>query len=121
MVFLDTSTFIFFCPSTCLSISLLTLTYFGHFWHGSCVWSIHKPWFIVIDVLDLDDELRFRLQGPVRQAVAGLGSEQILGLNLPVQPLDGVDVPCAVINGERAACSLTRQDVLDGAVPFVHI
>ncbi len=110
-----------FClhPSVCLHLHLLT--YFGHFGYRRLVGSIQKPWLIVVDVLDLYDELGLRLQRPVRQAVAGLSTEDVLGLHLPVQPLDGVDVPRAVIDGEGGAGALACQDVLNGAVAFIHV
>lgn len=85
------------------------------------VGSIQKLRLVVVDVLDLDDKLGLGLQRPVRQAVSGLGTEHVLGLDLAVEPLDGVDVPRAVIDGEGGAGALARQDVLNGAVAFVHV
>lgn len=102
-------------------LRLPRLTYFGHFRYSCLVGPVQKPWLIVVDVLDLYDKLRLGLQRPVRQAVAGLGAEDVLGLHLPVQPLDGVDVPRAVVDGEGGARALARQDVLNGAVAFIHV
>lgn len=107
------------CPSAFMSV--YTRTYFGHFRHRRLVGSVQKPRLVVVDVLDLDDELGLGLQRPVCQAVTGLGTEDILGFHLPVQPLNGMDVPRAVVNGEGGARALTRQDVLYGAVPFIHV
>lgn len=97
------------------------LTYFGHFGHRRLVRSVQKLRLVVVDVLDLYDELGLGLQRPVGQAVAGLGAEGVLGLHLPVQPLDGVDVARAVVDGEGGAGALAGQDVLNGAVAFVHV
>lgn len=99
----------------------LPVTYLGHFGDRCLVGPIQEPWLVVVDVLDLDDELGLGLQGSVRQAVAGLCSEDVLGLHLPIQPLDGVNVPRAVVDGEGGACAFTCQDVLNGAVAFVHV
>lgn len=97
------------------------LTYLGHLRHSGEVGPVQKPGLIVVDVLDLDNELGLGLQWPVRLPVAGLGSEDVLRLNFAVQPLDGVDVACAVINGEGGSGALARQDVPDGAIAFVHV
>lgn len=97
------------------------LTYFGHFGHSCLVGPVQKPGLVVVDILDLYDELGLGLQRPVRQAVPGLGTENVLGLYLPVEPLDGVDVPRAVVDGEGGAGALARQDVLDGAVALIHV
>lgn len=100
---------------------LIILTCLRHFWDGGPVGSVQEPGLVVVDVLDLDDELGLGLQGPVSQAVPGLSAEHVLGLHLPVQPLDGVDVARGVVDGEGGAGALARQDVLNGPVPFVHV
>lgn len=97
------------------------LTYLGHFGHSCVVGPVQKPGLVVVDVLDLHDELRLGLQRHVRPAVAGLCAENVLGLYLPVQPLDGVDVPRAVVDGEGGAGAFARQDVLNGAVALIHV
>lgn len=104
----------------CLPLRLL-LTNFGHLRNGCLVGPIQKLRLVVVDVLDFDDELRLGLQRPVRQAVAGLSTEDVLGLHLPVQPLDGMDVPCAVVNGEGGAGTLACQYILNGPVAFIHV
>lgn len=114
-------TFSFLSPSMCSPCFLLLLTYVGHLGHRCLVGTIWKLRLVVVDVLDLHDELGLGLQGPVRQAVACLRAEHVLGLHLAVQPLDGVDVPGAVVDGEGGARPLARQDVLNGAVTFVHV
>ena len=101
--------------------ALAWLTDLGHLRYGGLVGPIQEAWLVVIDVLDLDDELGLGLQGPVRQPVASLGAEHVLGLDLTVQALDGVDVPCAVVDGERGARPFACQDVLDGAIAQVHV
>lgn len=82
---------------------------------------VREPGLVVVDILDLDDELGLGLQRPVCQPVSGLSSEDVLGLDLAVQPLDGVDVARAVVDGEGGTGAFARQDVLDGAVAFIHV
>lgn len=100
---------------------LRRVTYVGHLGHGRVVGPVRELGLVVVDVLDLHHELRLGLQRLVRQAVAGLRPQEVLGLHLAVQPLDGVDVPRAVVDGEGGAGALARQDVLDGAVASVHV
>lgn len=97
------------------------LTNLGHLGHGGDVGPVQEPGLVVVDVLDLDDELGLGLQWAVRLPVAGLGSQDVLRLDLTVQPLDGVNVACAVVDGEGGAGALARQNVPDGAVAFVHV
>lgn len=96
-------------------------TYLGHLRHRRSIGSVQELGFVVVDVLDLDDELGLGFQRPVGEAVAGLSSQHVLSLDLTVQPLDGVDVARAVIDGEGGAGAFARQDVLDGPVAFVHV
>lgn len=117
----DVAGFFFFEKTADLHQKKQNLTYLRHLRHSGEVGPVQEPGLVVIDVLDLDNELGLGLQWPVCLPVAGLGSEDVLRLNLAVQPLDGMDVACAVINGEGGSGALTRQDVPDGAVAFVHV
>lgn len=73
----------------------------------------------VVDVLNLDDELRLGLQQAVGGAVPGLSPQRVEGLLLPVQALHGVDVARQLIDQEDGPSALARDGVLDGPVPLV--
>lgn len=75
----------------------------------------------VVDVLYLDDKLRFGLQQAVGLAVPGLSPQCVEGLLLPIKALRGVNVARQLINQEDGAGPLSRDGVLDGAVAFVGV
>lgn len=69
------------------------LTDVRHFRDRGHVRVLGKSRLVVVDVVDLDDELRLTLQCLVGEAVDSFGVEDVVGLFLSVQPLGGVDVP----------------------------
>lgn len=93
----------------------------GHLRHAGEVRVPGEARFVVIDVVDLDDELGLALQRLVGLAVDGFGVEDVEGLLLPVQPLGGVDVPRIFINLKEGPGPLPGEDVLDAAVSPVWV
>lgn len=69
------------------------LTNFGHLRDTGQVCVLCESRLIVIDVMDLNDELRLAFQRLICEAVDSFSVEDVVGLLLPVQPLGGVDVP----------------------------
>lgn len=82
---------------------------------------MQELWWVVIDVLDLDDELGRRFQRLVGLPVHRLCCQRVLGLLLAVQGLGGVNVARLVVDNEDSSGSFPRQDVLDVAVTRVHV
>lgn len=76
---------------------------------------------VVVDVVDLDDELRLALQRLVGDAVDGFGVEDVVGLLLPVQPLGGVDVPGLLVYLEEGPRPLPREDVSHASISPICI
>lgn len=70
-----------------------TRTDVRHLRHGGHIRVPGEARLVVVDVVDLDDEIRFALQRLIGEAVDGFGVKDVVGLLLPVQPLGGVDVP----------------------------
>lgn len=99
----------------------ILLTHRRHFWNSCCIWTIQKFGFIVIDILNFDNKLRFRFHRLVGESVQCLGSECIIGLLLPVQSLGGMNIPSVLINNENGTCPFTWQDVFDGTISFINI
>lgn len=84
------------------------LTYVRHLGDSGHVQLLGKSGLVVVDVVDLNDELRLALQRLVSEAVDGFGVEDVVGLLLPVQPLGGVDVSRLLIYLKEGPCSLPR-------------
>lgn len=97
------------------------LTHGRHFGNSCGIGAVQEFGFIVIDVLNLDDELWLRLNGLVGEPVQGLGSKRVVGLLLAVQPLGGVNIPGILINNENGTCPFAWQDVFDGTISFINI
>lgn len=89
--------------------------------YGSRVHLLTEVRLVIVDVMELDDELRLRLQLLARPLVDHCGFEDVKGLLLPIQAAGGVEIPVALIDDEYAACSLTRQNILDQAVAVVLV
>lgn len=99
----------------------ITLTHIAHLWHSGMVRTLQKDRWVVIDVLNFDNEFRRWLQRPVRGPVHGLSQQRILGFLLPVQCFSDMNIARLLINHKDRACSLTGQHVLDAAFPTVHV
>lgn len=106
-----------------LSITSLPilLTNIGHLRHPGVVRPVQELWWVVVDVLDLNDELGRRFQRLVGLPVHRLRRQRVLGLFLAVQGLGGVDVTRLVVDDEDGSGSFPGQDVLDVAVARVHV
>ena len=70
----------------------------------------HRP--VVVDIVNFDGEAGRRLQVLLSVLVYHEGDEVVLRELLPVQPLKGVHVPCALINLEDLAGRLSFELVL---------
>lgn len=99
----------------------MDLTDVGHLGDPGHVQVLGEARLVVVDVVDLDDELRLALQHLVGEAVDGLGVEDVVGLLLPVQPLGGVDVAGLLVYLEQSPRPVPRQHVLDAAVAPVGV
>lgn len=88
-----------------------TLTDVGHLRDSGHVRVLGESRLIVVDVVDLDYELRLALQRLIGEAVDSFGVEDVVGLLLPVQPLGGVDVPRLLVYPKERPCSFPGEDV----------
>lgn len=95
------------------------LTHRGQLRHTSNVRRLQESGFTVVNILNLNDELRLGFQQSVRVSVSGLGTQCIKGLELPVQSLGGMDVPGELIDDEDGSGTLSGNGVFDGAITFV--
>lgn len=80
------------------------LTHRRHLGNSGCVRAIQESGLVVVDVLNLDDELRLGLHGLVGEPVQCLGSQCVVRLLLTIQPLGGMNVPSVLINNENGTC-----------------
>lgn len=99
----------------------ISLTNIGHLGHPGVVRPMQELWWVVVDVLDLDDKLGRRFQRLVGLPVHRLGGQRVLGLLLAVQGLGGVDVARLVVDDEDGSGSFPGQDVLDVAIARVDV
>lgn len=97
------------------------LTHRRHFGNSRRVWAIQEFGFVVVDILNLDDKLGLRLHRLVGEPVQCLGSERVVGLLLPIQPLGSMNIPSVLINNENGTCPFAWQDVFDGTISFINI
>lgn len=97
------------------------LTHWRHFGDPRRVRTIQEFGFVVIDILNLDDELGLGLYRLVGEPVQRLGAERVVGLFLPVQPLGSMNIPSVLINNENGTCPFAWQDVFDGTISFINI
>lgn len=97
------------------------LTHRRHFGNPGGVGTVQEFGFVVVDVLDLDDELGLGLHGLVGEPVQRLGAQRVVGLLLAVQPLGGMNVASVLVDNENGTCPFARQDVLDGTISFINI
>lgn len=97
------------------------LTHRRHLGNPGSVRAIQELGLIIIDVLNLDDELRLWLHGLVGEPVQRLGAERVVGLLLAVQPLGGMNIPRVLINNENGTRPFAWQDVFDGTISFINI
>lgn len=74
-------------------VSPAVRTHVGPLGHVRMIGLMQELRRVVINVLDLDDELRWWLQRPVGVPVHRLGHERVLGSLLSVQCLGGMNVP----------------------------
>lgn len=84
-----------------------SLTHVRHLRNSGCVDLLGEYWLIVIYVMDLDDELRFRLHGSSRSSVYSLSSKDVNRFFFPVQSPSGLYVPCVFIDNEEISCSIS--------------
>lgn len=85
----------------------ISLTDIRHFGNSGRVNLLGEYWFIVIDVMDLDDEFRLGLHGSPCFSVYSLSSKYVNRFFFPVQPLCGLYVPCVFIDNEEISCSIS--------------
>lgn len=97
------------------------LTYVGHLRDSGHVWVLSESRLIVVDVMDLDDELRLALQCHIGEAVDGFGMEDIVGFLLSVQPLGGVDVPRLLVYPKEGASSFPCKDIPHTSITTIRI
>lgn len=90
-------------------------------WDGSCINLLTEVRLVVVDVMELDGELRLRLQLLPRPLVDHCGFEDIKGLLLPIQAAGGVKISVVLVNDEYVASSFTRQNILDQAIAVVLV
>lgn len=99
----------------------ISLTDVRHFGNGGRVNLLGKYWFIVVDVMDLDDELRLRLHGSPCPSVYSLSSKDVNGFFFPVQPLGGLYVPCVFIDNEEISCSISWKDIFKWSISSILV
>lgn len=83
------------------------LTDISHLRDRGCINVLGEYWLIVIDVVDLDDELRLRLYGSPCPSVDSLSSKDVNGFFFPVQSLRGLNVACVFIDNEEISCPIS--------------
>lgn len=96
-------------------------TYVGHLWNHGNVGFMGEDRWVVIDVLDSNDELRGGLQGSAALAVGSCCNETILVLLLSVQRLGDVDVSRVAVNNKHRSHTFSFQRVLCVSISSVHI
>lgn len=77
--------------------------------------SVHlfaELWFVVIDVVEFDDELGLWLQFLTRPLVDHCGFEDIKGLLLSIKAARGVQIAVILIDDKDGASPLARKNVL---------
>lgn len=101
--------------------NLRLLTHRWHFGNPCRVRAIQEFGFVVVDVLNLDDELGLGFHRLVGEPVQRLGSKRVVGLLLAIQPLGSMNIPSVLINNENGTCPFAWQDVFDGTISFINI
>lgn len=96
-------------------------TYVGHLRHHGNIRFIGEDRWVVVDVLNSDDELRGRLQGSAGLTVCSSRDETILIFLLSVQRLGDMYVARLAVDHKHRAHSLSLQHVFSASVSFVHI
>lgn len=99
----------------------ISLTDIRHFWNSSCVNLLGEYWFIVVDVMDLDDEFRLGLYRSPCLSVNSLSSKDVNWLFLPVQPFGGLYVACVFIDNEEISCSISWKDIFKWSISSILV
>lgn len=97
------------------------LTYYWHFRNTSSVNFFRKCWFIVIDVMDLDDKLRFRFHWSQSSSVDSLGTQGVKGFLFPVNSPSCMNISCFLINYKKSTSPISWQNVFEGSISLVLV
>lgn len=97
------------------------LTYYWHFRNTSSVNFFWKCWFIVIDVMDLDDKLRFRFHWSQSSSVDSLGTQGVKGFLFPVNSPSCMNISCFLINYKKSTSPISWQNVFEGSISLILV
>ena len=98
-----------------------TLTHYWHFRNTSSVNFFWKCWFIVIDVMDFDDKLRFRFHWSQSSSINSLGTQGIKGFLFPVNSPSSMNVTCFLINYKKSSSPISWQNIFEGSISLVLV
>lgn len=99
----------------------LLLTNYWHFRNTSSIKFFWKCWFIVINVMDFDNELRFWLHWPESSSVNSLGTQGVKGFLFSVNSSSGMNVTCFLVNNKKSTSPISWQNVLERPISLVLV